>query len=827
LEVPEVPGKEIEMNLKMIAFAMLIAMAAGSWARADSLPDSPTAQTSSGLSMLHANGGLIVDEAGRQVILKGCNLGNYLMLESWMLGGCIQQHGIPFRDPATFLRTLRSRFGPDRANDLIDAYRQNYIEARDFALIKSFKFNLVRLPFDYRLLQEDQPPFQLKGDAFRWLDHALDMAEAAGVYVILDLHGAPGGQSLEDHTGEAGQNHLWKNGQNYQRTIALWRAIAERYKNRSVVAAYDLLNEPYSDHKMDVRAELARLMPLVCQAIRGTGDQHLMFFPGALGGGISFYGGVPKGTANIGFTEHYYPGMFGDTPSMETQARTLNLGMPITRSYLTALAVPYYVGEFNVVLEAEDPARTMRAYYDLFAEYGWAGTMWSYRLLKPRAGAAPNAWYMATNAEPLPELDLDTSSFDDFQAFFSGIGQMPLAVNRPLREALTANQSTPLNLRRFASAPASIPPAAQSAPPGFASGDLGDAKPGYTAVQADQSLLVFAGGSDVNGLSDSCRFVSEAAHEPIDIRATITSMVESDRWAKAGVMARWGTGADAAMAMVNVFPDGTVALMTRARRGAGASEIKSVAEDNSLPVELRLQVNSGEAIGSCRGPGGEWTRVGTAEVAGSGDCQAGLFACSHNDVVYTRVRAFLGKAADLAIESAKKSESEPVSLLVNGSFESPGDQPDEAAGWNRWGDRMNRETGWTPVHGGSSLIGYHHWQIERGEQSGLWQDVHVQGGRRYIFSIFAQHDPAKTGENDAKNLELRVESSLPGGQVTLNSRTFDIAKLPTGQRWAHLSVPATAASDTMRVLAILNSSDEGPRGGAVKLDDASVSLAPD
>ncbi len=314
------------------------------------------------LPFISASGARLVDARGSQVILKGCNLGNYLMLESWMFGGTLGMGADhTFRDGATVYRTLRRRFGEEKSQHLIELYRDGWIMPRDFELIKAFGFNLVRLPFDYRLIQEDQPPFAIRHDAFRWLDHAVQMAQDAGVYVILDLHGTPGGQSLEGHTGEAGQDHLWNSPEDQRRTVDVWRALAQHFKDRSSVAAYDLINEPYGNHREDCRPVLARLMPEIYRAIRSTGDRHLVFFSGALNGGIAFYGNPHDlGMTNVGFTEHFYPGMFGGKAALETQARVLNQELPAKHGYTEEIASPYYVGEFNVVLDSEDPCRLMR-----------------------------------------------------------------------------------------------------------------------------------------------------------------------------------------------------------------------------------------------------------------------------------------------------------------------------------------------------------------------------------------------------------------------------------------------------------------------------------
>ncbi len=167
------------------------------------------------------------------------------------------------------------------------------------------------------------------------------------------------------------------------------------------------------------------------------------------------------------------------------------------------------------------------------------------------------------------------------------------------------------------------------------------------------------------------------------------------------------------------------------------------------------------------------------------------------------------------------------SLLRNGSFEQQGDKSDVALDWNRWGPWMNRQTAWTPTHSGSCEIGYHHWQITSDETSGLWQDVNVEPGQRYAFSIYAQRDVPASGDAEARTVELRLESVTDHGQLTLNSRNFDVSRLATGGQWTRLSVSGTADASRLRVLVVISPAPAGPRGGAIKLDDAMLVNARD
>ena len=741
------------------------------------------------LPMLHNDGRRMVDPAGRPVLLHGCNLGNTLMLESWMFGGTLVLDGTPFKDGATLYRALRQRFGEDRFARLIDAYRSSYITARDFEQIKSFGFNVVRLPFDYRLLQSDQAPYGLKPDAFHDLDRIVKLAADAGVYVILDLHGTPGGQSGQDHTGEAGQNHLWGNPTNRQRTADLWRDLAQHYKDNPAVAAYDLINEPYGDYKTDLRPELATLMPALYQAVRSTGDQHVVFFPGALNGGTDFYGD-PKahGMTGVGLTEHYYPGLFGSPTTLEFQAATLNGQLPAKAASLAKLDVPYFVGEFNVVEKAEYPERLVRAYEDKFAEYGWLSTIWSYKLLKRAGGAEAASWYMVTNAEPLPQVDAATASYDELMAFATGLATMPLAANEPLRQMLTVATPPPLYLAAARPAVTAVPTTPSVSPAGYTSADLGTvARPGHTATAADgHHVSVYSNGADVHGPADSVRFVSRPATGTIDERVTVLSLPPVDQYSKAGVMARWGDGPSAAMAMVNAFPDGTLAVIARPTDGAETTETK-ISAGVSWPIELQLIVDHGTATGRYRTAAGDWQTVGTTPCPTTNDCRVGLAATSHADS-YVVVAAAVGStAADAALGSAKPPAvaDGPALPVVNPTLS------DDAKGWSRWGDGFAAADGALTFHPPAA-----------GGSAGLWQDVPVEPGRRYTLAV-----DAAGGLSAGSTLELRLESvtgpaAADGGgrEFTLNSRTWDAATLPPGGR---LRVAGTAQTDRLRVLVVV------------------------
>jgi hypothetical protein len=159
--------------------------------------------------------------------------------------------------------------------------------------------------------------------------------------------------------------------------------------------------------------------------------------------------------------------------------------------------------------------------------------------------------------------------------------------------------------------------------------------------------------------------------------------------------------------------------------------------------------------------------------------------------------------------------------LQNPSFEEQGDAPDLAAHWNRWGDWINRESEWSPTHDGKSLIGYHHWQIERDANSGIWQEVTgATPGQRFRFTVFVWVDKSVA---PAREIELRLEASRGGRQLTIQSVTFPVKEMPTGQ-WLPISVTGTTPENHVRVIVVVTPSASAPREGAVKLDDAALEV---
>ena len=244
------------------------------------------------MSMLTVKDGYIVNENGENVVLKGVNLGNWLLWESWM--GFVPEYTEDWAYYDT-LEVLLDRFGEEKTAEIVKNFEDNFIIEEDIAQIEKLGFNCVRVPFWYRnFMTEDLQWFAENHDdnkGFQKLDWLISICEKYGIYVMLDLHGAPGGQSKNHCTGKAGRNELYENEEMMNATIDLWCAIAERYKDNKTVCAYDLLNEPQNnggyegDYNWAAESEDAvsrtnKAYDTLYKAIREIDRNHIISFEG-------------------------------------------------------------------------------------------------------------------------------------------------------------------------------------------------------------------------------------------------------------------------------------------------------------------------------------------------------------------------------------------------------------------------------------------------------------------------------------------------------------------------------------------------------------------
>jgi hypothetical protein len=131
---------------------------------------------------------------------------------------------------------------------------------------------------------EDEPGIRWRPNGFRLIDRFLDWCEARKLYVILDLHGAPGGQTghnIDDSLDDIPRLFTDTESDSREKTLELWREVARRYRDRWIVGMYDLLNEPVrtpmpgTKELPDLSEELKQFYRDCVAAVREIDTQHM------------------------------------------------------------------------------------------------------------------------------------------------------------------------------------------------------------------------------------------------------------------------------------------------------------------------------------------------------------------------------------------------------------------------------------------------------------------------------------------------------------------------------------------------------------------------
>jgi hypothetical protein len=267
---------------------------------------------------LHVEGGKLINGDGETVILRGVNLGGWLIQESWMCPVNGEDRKWANLDTLT---VLERRFSPRQVQELLDTYQDHWITPADFAIIAEMGCNVVRLPFWYRNFMRDESGAWITENpddnpGFRRLDQAIAAAEQNGLYVILDLHGCPGGQSMDHCCGTLMENRLYTDEGCQAAMERLWRVLAGRYADCATVAAYDIMNEPqnnggyqgpnsYDPWQPESWAMSNRIYDRMIKAVREVDDQHIITVEG-IWRASNLPDPAPMGWSNMMYQVHLY-----------------------------------------------------------------------------------------------------------------------------------------------------------------------------------------------------------------------------------------------------------------------------------------------------------------------------------------------------------------------------------------------------------------------------------------------------------------------------------------------------------------------------------------
>jgi hypothetical protein len=275
-----------------------------------------TLSSSYSQGFLKVKGKHLENDSTKNYILRGMGLGGWMLQEGYMfhLGFLGQQHKIKEK--------IVDLIGKNDADIFYKNWLKNHTQEADIDSMASWGFNSIRLPMHYNLftLPVKEEPVAGKNtwlpQGFKMVDDLLNWCKKNKIYLILDLHAAPGGQGndLAISDRDPSEPSLWESEANREKTIALWKELARRYANEPYIGGYDILNEtnwPFDDTTNKRGTEEKRNIPLrnlfieITKAIREVDKNHIIFLEGN-GFANNYSGMFPLWDDNLVVSFHKY-----------------------------------------------------------------------------------------------------------------------------------------------------------------------------------------------------------------------------------------------------------------------------------------------------------------------------------------------------------------------------------------------------------------------------------------------------------------------------------------------------------------------------------------
>ena len=276
---------------------------------------------------LHNVDGEIVEGNGEPILLRGFGLGGWLVPEGYMLHNQAWIAG--FESPTEIENHVIDLIGVDAAEDFWNLYRENYVAQADIDQIAEWGFNHIRVPFHYKQFYDSTGTETPMGYAI--IDELISWCEPYNMYIILDMHCAPGGQNGGPISDSDGTARLWLEESNKELTIQIWKEIATYYSDNTLIGGYDLINEPVLPGGVSLE-EFKQLYVDITNAIREVDTNHLLFIEGNWYG-TDFAGLTPPWDENMSYSFHKYWG--------QTDLSTIQSYINMRNNY----GVPLWMGE--------------------------------------------------------------------------------------------------------------------------------------------------------------------------------------------------------------------------------------------------------------------------------------------------------------------------------------------------------------------------------------------------------------------------------------------------------------------------------------------------
>ena len=313
-----------------------------------------------GSAFIQVSGPDLLLPDGNTFFIKGTNLSNWLNPEGYMFGfgETNSAHAID--------RALRELVGPSETRRFWNSFKDNYVSRDDIVFLAGRGVNTLRVPMNYRLFTDEDYMGQISGgDGFQRIDRLVSWCKAEGIYLILDMHSAPGGQTGYNIDDSYGYPWLFLEEEDQEELVAIWKKIAAHYRDETQILGYELLNEAIANYwpeHTELNKKLEPLYKKTVAAIREVDPNHIIIL-GAPQWNLNFDIFTDWSfDKNLMYTCHKYDG----EPTLDN-----------IRSFVefrNKTGLPMYMGEIG-----HNPDHWQESFCSLLKEQNIGYTFWPYK----------------------------------------------------------------------------------------------------------------------------------------------------------------------------------------------------------------------------------------------------------------------------------------------------------------------------------------------------------------------------------------------------------------------------------------------------------------
>ncbi len=353
----------------------------------------PKQETAAQPEFIKIDGQNLLMPNGEKFFIQGINLGNWLNPEGYMFG---------FKKTSSARlidQAFREMVGPDFTNQFWKQFKDNYITREDILYIHKTGMNTIRIPFHYKLFtDEDYMGLTVNQDGFQRIDSLVSWCRESEIYLILDMHDAPGGQTGDNIDDSYGYPWLMTSEASQQQFTEIWKKIAEHYQNEPVILGYDLLNEPiatyFGDEKDKLNAALEPVYKKAVAAIREVDKNHIVLLGGAQWNSNFTVFADSKFDDKLMYTCHRY------------WCDTLQANIQDFVSFRDSVNLPIYMGETG-----ENTNEWIGAWTRLMERNNIGWTYWPFKKMESPRGvmsiAKPENWDKVIEFTESPRTGFD------------------------------------------------------------------------------------------------------------------------------------------------------------------------------------------------------------------------------------------------------------------------------------------------------------------------------------------------------------------------------------------------------------------------------------